>query len=397
MVHSVIKVITYFLTIISYLLCWIIFIIIYNTSIEESEIIVKKNTDVNESRIFFLDFFRFLAMVFVIVLHVYVPVEFELKMGYPFYIAMCIPIFMISTGFNLSLSDDRKYDTNNNFKNYIKARIHHRSVWQRIKRIVIPFLPLFAIFLFFLLKKQSFASFSEFIKYLVFTGWGPGSYYIPALIQIYLIWPLLHYFSNRSIQLTFIFTLVFTTIFEILINIKIFPEIYYRYYIHRHLPFILCGVLFQHWYTKEDFILNPSFKKFKKRFGILAISFILGLTHIIKNQYMGIKPLIFYNWRASAVPTLLYIFPVLVFCAMIIRHQCMKIPRILKTCIVNISKASFHIYLFQMFYYCLPVSQIGENIYVKILRNLIICIVGGFLYYLIGNKISNLLKRRKIS
>lgn len=336
----------------------------------------KKNNENN--RILSIDVFKAIAIIFVIILHIYVSKEFELRYAYPFTINLCIPIFMICTGFNLSLSDNRRFSKSLKLKNYLYKRFTEKLLFKRLKRIFLPFLPLFIIFLCFTFQNKQFQTLKDFFYYLAVNGWGPGSYYIPVLIQLYLIWPFIHYFSRHYFKSTLVFIIAFAIIFEILVNLNIFPELYYRYYIHRQLPFISFGILMESWY--EQGVLNPKslFKRDNGKLIGMIFSLICGLIFIISNQYFNVEPLIFKNWKASSVPTVMYVFPVLVFLGIFINN--ISIPAFSRKLIMEISKASYHIYLIQMFYYLLPISQQSNFIYLMI-QNLIICLSLGILYY----------------
>jgi surface polysaccharide O-acyltransferase-like enzyme len=110
-----------------------------------------------------------------------------------------VPIFLILIGWNLHVI---------NAKSYIP---------KRLRRILIPFIPIFMISLIFGMWRGNYYIGPETLLFRLPVS-GPGNYFVPLLIGIALLSPLLAAIYNRSpvalLALTFVSNLAFNTFYH---------------------------------------------------------------------------------------------------------------------------------------------------------------------------------------
>lgn len=196
-------------------------------------------------------------------------------------------------------------------------------------------------------------------------GKGPGSYYVPIMIQFVLIFPCI-YFLIKKINYKGLLVCVMTNIiFEVL---KL-PSSIYRLLIFRYLTFIAFGCYI-------------AIERVSHNYKRAIPSFIIGLAIIFLFNYTDFKPEIFNrDWIATNFLCILYIAPI--FLLILNNNKC-KNYEVLSL----IGKSSFNIYLTQMVYFkCMPNSILLMG-YISILANILVCVIIGIIFYKIENKIT---------
>ena len=218
-------------------------------------------------------------------------------------------------------------------------------------------------------------SFVTPFKYIIKGGYGPGGYYTIVMLQIILLFPIIYNIIKRF-KNGFVFIVLLNIVLEFIwstlsfLNLSIF-ELYskevYRLLAFRYLGFIALGA----WYAKSVY---PKYIVYKFRY----IIGIVGICIIYLWQYKGIKTYIFDNdWMPTTLPCIFIAFAYFI----IIKEIDVKTYRL----ITELSKSTFHVFLFQMCYFgfIVPIiNMIYDKISVfTIVLSIPICFCGGYLFY----------------
>ena len=306
------------------------------------------------------------------------------------YKVVSIPIFMILTGHNYTLSFKNK--------NISSCQLWDKEdILKKLKRVVIAcfYMVLFEIIVIFL--KDEFIdlrNFKNIALLLLKGGTGPGSYYPPTLIQIILFYfPLLLFFNINIMRInkgkyraifSFIIVFVIEFLYEIITiySVKIFGENIveqiFRMGAMRQIVFLQIGIIF--YFYREKLLKN-----YLKLIPFFIVSFIYGYLVCYKNYIF--YP--YYYWSVSSTPLVfLGLFVIIFFLKLFNNIKENLIDRI----IVIIGKSSYHIFLAQMVYYRMFRKTIFNNVLYDNIVDVIICVSIGIIYYYIEPKITKRLE-----
>lgn len=336
----------------------------------------------------FLDYLKCLAIILVIITHYrYTEIESS-HIIFPLAVNMAVPIFMLVTGFLYAESFSKKQISR------LKDMYNFESINKRFLRLTIPFMFIFAIeYIFNFAHIRTVDNiFINFIK----GGIGPGSYYYPVMLQIILVFPLLYTFAqklNESKKVLGIF-IVFAVEFLLMIltvNFKMDTELY-RLLAFRYLSLVYLGCLFS--INKQYFV--------EKNEKYLLLSFIIGLLYIIINSYTQ-NPFVTYPYikdywnTTSGFFIALYIFPIFCFIYEFFKEK--DYNNIISKFIVNIGKASWHIFLIQMLYFLkidgsLYHHSLASHPVLHMLLNILSCTIIGLIFYECEKRIKQIILKR---
>lgn len=327
-----------------------------------------------------IDLLKGFAIISVIYLHCNFSNEVSKAVLAPFLFNLAVPIFMIISGFTYSISLSKISDN----KSILKSYYSFSNLYKKLIRILPCYLIIFIIEI--IIDPMEFTGIKSIAKffYYLFTGGYvfPGSYYIPVLIQLILIFPLLKILYNKFKAVSFIPVAVFQLIYEVAIYYTNFPKQFSRLLIIRYLVLILGGI----------FIFDKYKEKQIKNKWIYIICAILGAAYIITVGYFDFTPkILFTDWASTAMPTALYLVPVIMFLLFKFGEKAVK------PIFTVIGKASYHIYLIQMIYFGIAVKSIGSS---KPLINFIIgtafSVFLGLIMYFAENQIIKAIKNKRL-
>ena len=326
------------------------------------------NTIANKrARLNYLDIYKGVLILFVILGHYLWTEEQWLQLLFPFWVDLTVPVFMVISGYVYSISFEQKRFT-------LSDAYHPRAIICKWLRFVVPFLPILLIQFFAsaILKDDGYS-----LKKLVFLflkgGRGPGSYYFPIMIQVTIFLPAIYYFINKY-RTTGLFCCFLVTVFyEVLKNaIGMSPGVY-RLCALRYI-FIIAYGCFLYLVHRKDVEVERI---------VFYIVGLLGYTYILVFNYAGLKPLITNQWTRSSVFASLFIVPIMM--------HLMK-PRELHNGVLELlGKASFNICLVQMCYFWAAADKVYlyvPTIPLRLAVNFIICCTVGVLFYKIENPIT---------
>ena len=282
---------------------------------------------------------------------------------FPFWVYAAVPVFMFLSGFIRC----RKAPE-------FKESYSLTFVSKQLSRLLVPFFPVFFIEEFISLKGAF--SLKTILIDLMDGGHGPGSYYVILMIQFVFVIPLIQVFIRRYDRKGLWLCSAMNIVYEILKSIVNLSPTIYRVLLFRYLFVIAWGV---YYYSHQ--------KENQNRLAI-TICMIIGLVYIYAVGYMGVTILCFNQWAATAIPASFFWVPIVML--LLKRNQ-------LRCSVLEIAgRASYHIFLIQMFYFRYIYSYLNLHFHylLMILVNLMICVSAGICFYLFENRIRKMIKNR---
>lgn len=309
-----------------------------------------------------------ICILSVIILHLDFTAKQRLNFFFGYHLDMAVPVFMIISGYLYSFSAER-------------CNISTISDWfkinnflRKVKRLSIPFLFIFILQILYsiLFMHVAWSVYNpiKLVTDFVSGGYGPGSYYFPVMLQLLLIFPLMLIPFKKHPRITIVVIILLNLIYELLQNqINIRPWLY-RLLFFRYITHVLMGM---------------SFYKYKDKIPphVIAILFFIGCQYVLCTQYLGHPSKLFTQWTETALPTAFYALP-LVY--MYMYNFDFKETWLLKK-VAMIGKASWHIFLVQMFYYWANFSH-SHSLYKSFLLSILFNIPVGIIFYYFEQKIS---------
>ena len=183
-----------------------------------------------KQRIEFLDYLKAVCVIMVIITHY----GWEDKTS-PFFtmlINMAVPVFMIVSGYNFAMSNRKKADGN----------LEKMYGWNMMKPKLIRFLlPFFAICLLEILLLAAQDKNIPLFRIFVLGAYGPGSYYVPIMLQLLVIFPLIYVMIAYNAKLGLAVAALANLAFEVCVIVFDMDKYYYRLSIGRYLLLIAFG------------------------------------------------------------------------------------------------------------------------------------------------------------
>lgn len=162
---------------------------------------------------------------------------------FPFVVSAAVPLFMMVTGLNYARSYLRR-GTDDLKGMYDPIRLRRRA-----GALVFPFVPVFLleIPLAALRNHLGFSSIDlspiGLLDGFFSGGWGPGGYYLPVMIQVIAIYPLLFCLVRRSVWGVFAGVAVGCFVLDCVQTALGFPDGIWRLLCIRYLPYLAFGAL----------------------------------------------------------------------------------------------------------------------------------------------------------
>jgi peptidoglycan/LPS O-acetylase OafA/YrhL len=350
-----------------------------------------------------IDILKGLAIISVILLHSWAGRPFLAWIGAAYYISQAVPIFIIIAAYN-GVNSYIRADaiTLKQCYNNITLRLN-RLLWPYCITLIIEYS--FIVFINFISYKyvglfsaiagvspdriqtyiHSRFSYPQVFSFVVTGGFGPGNYFIPVLILLIFVLPMLYLLARRNLMLMLVVAFIIDLAFDIYAVKSSMPEWAYRLLFTRFLFAFALGI----WVA----------------FGIdrkwLAIGSIISIIYLTAVVYLGYTPLapvswggtnaLSFVWSLALVVIGLSVFPIAV------NNLCVRL-------ISECGKASYHIFLTQMVYfwtigyyiYGLFDNSFIINITVFII-NTIICVAVGLMFYYFSQIAACKVKKLKYS
>lgn len=333
----------------------------------------SKETLFSMKRIYLIDYLKAISIIMVIFTHY--DWQDKTTLFFTLLIAMAVPIFMIISGFNFTMSYEKIPNQ------HIKQLYTPSGIGHRLYRFLLPFIMIYIpeMFLHPIIRKEHFTG-SQWVYYFITGGLGPGSYYIPVLIVMLFCFPLIFICVRRFSYLGVFFIGILNLIYEVFVHYNHMESFLYRLLFFRYLLYTAFGCYMYFYFQNR--------KKYPLSVPALILMFMTGLSFSLAIYQFHWQPPIFHYWTKTAMPIALYIFPILFFLMYFYRNK--KIPGILGNILTKIGQASYHIFLIQMVYYRLFDDIIfpPKPALLVVCGNIIITLSVGYIFYLLETKLS---------
>ena len=227
----------------------------------------------------------------------------------------------------------------------------------------------------------------SFIKWFLSGASGPGSYYMPIIVQLILFFPLVWLLVGKLKSLGLLCSLALNATYEIIVYYcDMNPQIY-RILIFRYTFLIALGIYL-------------AITKNTKRDNITALIFLIaGASLIFVNTYIRPFPL-FQDWKSTSMLCVPFAYGIIYF----LKKFFEDMPY---NKLFIIGKASFHIYLTQMVFFGFGGGRILKiifdftpNVTNKILQSIVailVCVSVGVLFFILETKIKQLFTKKSKS
>ena len=296
----------------------------------------------------------------VVITHFHWSKEQRLLLGFPFWIEMAVPIFMLISGYVYAISYHR-HAVDSFADAYNKNRILKAFIRYTVPFLIIFFIEcLFQIIIYIVRPDYQVPN----VLYSLITGgWGPGSYYYPLLIQFIFLYPVLYFLIKKYNMVGLCIVILMNAGWEFLkVVLDVSPELY-RLLVFRYVLLISVGI-----YT----YLCPN--KLSKK--ALYAFFMIGISFIVYTAYFGNKVLFLEQWTGTCFVASMYVMPI--FYIMV--NKTFQINKSFDP-IKKIGMASYNIFLFQMLYYKFLAGAVYNYIHYTLLQ-FVVCI---FFPLIVGN------------
>lgn len=328
--------------------------------------------EVKRQRIEFLDYMKAVCVIMVIVTHY----DWTDKTSplFTMLINMAVPVFMIVSGYNFAMSNRKKAG----------GKLSRMYGWSMIKPRLVRFLiPFFTICLIEILLLALENRNIHPLRIFLLGAYGPGSYYVPVMLQLLVIFPIIYVLVAKNAKLGITLAGVANLVFEIMVKVFEIDKYYYRLSIGRYLLLIAFGCYLY---------LYPEHRV--KRYQMVAM-FLAGLAYIVAVFGFDQETLIFGYWKTTAMPVAFYIFPIVILLFRKFYHS--TIPGAFGRLLTWIGQASYHIFLVQMVYYHF---DLGGTImhaawYIAVPFNVLVTVPVGLAFYELDNRFIRRLKQVK--
>ena len=327
-----------------------------------------------------IDFLKGFAIVSVILLHSLIP-EIWLLLGAPYHIWQAVPLFMLIAGFTGAYAYQR-HESSTPGQCFDKTLLI-----RRFKRILKPYSLywIIQIVVLVIIFHQSFDIISLALNFIK-GGSSWGAYFVPAILQSILIVPILYLLALRNPDLMVILALAVNVLYELIILLcgiqqGLVELLYFRYF--------FAGALGVWLVTKK-----------KRPLGWLIVGGFIGFVFLTLVCYTPIlSSFNEFSGYAGVFHAPAYLWTLVVAIAGLHYLPKTALTRFYRY-LENTGKASWHIFLVQMFYFILPGNIIINNfmlplansipapinILVAILAAIIhvtLCVIIGYGWYLL--------------
>lgn len=326
----------------------------------------------NKQRIEFLDYLKAVCVIMVIITHY----DWTDKTS-PFFtmlINMAVPVFMIVSGYNFAMSNRKRAE----------GKWSRMYGWSMIKPKLIRFLaPFFTIclieiFLLFMEDKSI-----NPLRIFLLGAYGPGSYYVPVMLQLLVVFPVIYMLTDKNAKLGLISAGVANLMFEAAVVLFEIDTYYYRLSIGRYLLLIAFGCYLY---------LHPEHRMKRSQ---LTVMFVIGIAYLVAVFGFDRELVLFEHWKTTAMPVAFYIFPIVILLFRKFYHS--RIPGAVGKFMTWVGQASYHIFLIQMVYYHFELGGplMRAEWYLAVPFHILVTVPAGLAFYELDKRFIRKLKQMK--
>ncbi|ALV22772.1 MULTISPECIES: acyltransferase family protein [Carnobacterium] len=304
-----------------------------------------------------IDIIKGLAILFVILIHSFFD-QTLLSIGGPFYIHQAVPLFLIITGYNHTMSYER------NGQQTLAELYQPNLLLKKLSRILLPAV---VAYIFQFIIAPFIGREANVFFYLAGRG-GYGGYFVSIMIQIVFFLPFLFYLAKKNHQLMLVLSFTFNLVFELASDFFNLPPFLYRLLFFRYLFAISLGI----WY----FFVQKDEKSLK----FIKIGALLSIPYLILVHYFNYEvPLYSFGTAWKGQDPLTFFYPLYLFHLGLTYLPKLKWNRVYEG-LAQLGKKSYHIFIVQMVYFWMSASFINKTEWLFPL-DLLVCITIGIGYY----------------
>lgn len=228
----------------------------------------------------FIYWIKAVSMLLIIFTHHNFSDQQRLMFMFPFYVDMAVPLLVLCTGFL-------------NENSYIYKLGGVPKKWYELQNINRKMAPIVIPYVFFICIEviynliQGLANYRGILYGVLTGGWGQGSYYIPIIIQIYLLFPVISWIGKDKIRILVSFITVVAYCF--LCTYFSFSDSLYKIIAIRYIPFASLGCYIYNRQLKPSTYITG---------GLISFGFIVLLN------YTYYKPVVFSQWTTTSLPVI---------------------------------------------------------------------------------------------
>ncbi len=291
-----------------------------------------------------------------------------------------VGIFLIMSGYLMSGSLDK---SDRPFKEWYTFP----NLTSRIARFYLPLVPIFTLALLYkiFILGNSY-SFPEVVVRFFLGGFRPGGYYVAILVQLTLLFPIIHSVVRKYKLKGVMLSALFTLLYDVVATKLGMNDTLYKFLIFRLTAHIAFGVYMKYSDFNREKIRNLSM-------------FILGLAYVICCVFTDIyKPTVFFRWRDVSVVTAFFLYPVIMWFVSEFGHIRYTDSK-LSGHTLSFANATYHIFLVQLLYFTtvgFAFNEYVNNAAITLWLNVLITVPLGILYFKavspLENKITSKIK-----
>ena len=162
---------------------------------------------------------------------------------FPFVVSAAVPLFMMVTGLNYARSYLRRG------MSCLKEMYDPSMLRRRTSALVLPFIPVFLLEIMLAVLRNHLGFSSTDLSPIGLLegfgsgGWGPGGYYLPVMIQVIVIYPLLYCLVRRFGWVAFAGVAAGCIALDVVQTAFGFPDGAWRLLCIRYLPYLAFGAI----------------------------------------------------------------------------------------------------------------------------------------------------------
>lgn len=315
-----------------------------------------------------LDAIKGVAILCIIVTHFNWTDSERMIYGFPFWIDTAMPVFMTLSGYLYAQSFDKHSVVK------LKDAYELPVLLKNLLRFILPFALLAPLDVLCGVAKTGNVMSS--IKHIVLGGFGPGSYYVPMMLQFALIFPLLFVIVRKYKRCGVMLLLAFNVAYEWGFSLLETPV-----WMSSSAAFNLLG--YRILIARYVGILGLAIYLSQNKYGMktpLALM-IGGGMWLVAVCYCGYKPLVFQRWVTNCLPAALFSVGLVMMLSRFLQ------PKHLPDCIIPlvgvVGKSTYEIFLVQKLFYAMPFSYVITLCIPRTIQLgicLLTCVIGGLLF-----------------
>lgn len=277
-------------------------------------------------RIWQLDYIKAVAVLMVVLTHCTFTAAERNRPVFVFLINMAVPLFMLVYGYVRAFSIGKK----RNFSTFFKT----------VYGILVPATVAYAlelglIYFFY----DAFPK--DYLRTLFESGGiGPGSYYVPLLLQLLIVYPIIEYFFKKNSFLTSLSMALFAVVYEILAD-RYIDDKMYRMLCFRYIIFIIAGMNMCKY--------RENMMKWKNKIFALSSLSLIWLYFIVYRTYI---PPVFTRWTTTAFPVVFLAMSLMIFMLLYAK----PLNGVLGKVVSEIGQSSYYIFLTQLVWFGVPLA-----------------------------------------